>query len=275
MLTPNIQNNKYTPSPLPEIAAPWDGRLLEEAAQFIHEDAGALHLIFLAFTARIGLWDGDIPAARKWLEHSAVTGDIEHYHIYQHFTTVRAYAVLGELEQAKDLAGRLRQTGRPQDAAEAGVLLSAILWAEGHKDEAQAMMEAVLTQPYASTDLIAAEGAAVLQVLKKISGKTEHASYRGALDPVYVNSVYIAAYAVSKQRKGIMAGYEAKPVKLSKQQKMIIQLLAQGYKRDGIVKKTGLSLSTVKSYTNIAYGKLGAGSAADAVMKARELGMIE
>jgi len=71
------------------------------------------------------------------------------------------------------------------------------------------------------------------------------------------------------------AGAGKKPVKLSNQQKMIVQLLSQGYKRKDIIAKTGLSLGTVKSYTRIAFEKLEADNAASAVMRARELGIIK
>ncbi|MDR0293530.1 MAG: LuxR C-terminal-related transcriptional regulator [Oscillospiraceae bacterium] len=256
---------------------------LEQAGRFVNEDAQFLRPNFLAFTARVRIWNGDPDAAREWLDHYFVTesATLEPYRLYQYFTTARAYAALWELEKAKDLAARLRQMGkdfrRPQDAAEAGVLLAAVLWAEDSKDEAQRMLETVLSemQPLAFIRLIADEGAAVLPVLKKVSGKTERPDYRGGLDPVYVNNVYIAAYAVSRQRKGIMADHEKNTIKLSRQQKKIVELLAKGYKRESIIEKTGLSLNTVKSHTRIAYEKLGVGNAADAVMKARELGLVE
>jgi LuxR family maltose regulon positive regulatory protein len=257
--------------------------LLKEIYEFINERAQFLLPNFLAFTTRIKLWNGDRTAAQEWIDRNFANESmvLEPCRIYQYFTTVRAYAVLGELDRAKDFAARLRQTAkdshRPRCAAEAGVLLSAILWAKGNRDEAQSMMETVLseTQPYSFVRLIADEGAAILQVLKKISGKTEHGNYQGVLDPVYVNGVYIAAFAVGKKREGIISELDKKTVKLSKQQKMIISLLAQGYKRESIIEKTGLSLGTVKSYTRIAYEKLGVDRAADAVIKARELGIIE
>ena len=257
--------------------------LLKETEKFINNDAPFLRHNFLAFTTRVKLWDGDTSAAEEWMDYYFVNESktLEPYRIYQYFTTIRAYAVLGELEKAKDITVRLREMSRdfhrPQGAAEAGVLLSVILWAEGEKEKAQEMMETVLSemQPYSFIRLIADEGADVLKVLKKIIGKIEHTNYHGLLDTTYVNSVYITAYAISKQRGGITAGLKTKPVNLSGQQKMIVRLLAQGYKRKGIINKTGLSLSTVKSHINIAYRKLGASNAADAVVKARELGIIE
>ncbi len=90
---------------------------------------------------------------------------------------------------------------------------------------------------------------------------------------VFVNNVYLAAYGVSKMRSGITANIQAKP-KLSRQQIKILSLLAQGYKREEILSLTGLSLGTVKTHTKLLYEKLNVGSAADAVAKGRELGII-
>ncbi|MDR2727677.1 MAG: LuxR C-terminal-related transcriptional regulator [Chitinispirillales bacterium] len=257
--------------------------LLDEIETFINEEAKFLLSNFLAFTSRVELWNGETAAAQEWLDHYFVNESelIAPYKLYQHFTTIRAFTVSGELEKAKTLAVRVRKMGkdfrRPQDAAEAGVLLAAILWAEDKKEESQEMMETVLSemQPYSFIRLIADEGAAVLQVLKKILCKIEQANYHDLLDYKYVKSVYIAAYAVSKQRCGITAGLKPKRVKLSKNQKMVVQLLAHGHKRENIVEKTGISLNTVNTHIKIAYSKLGVSSAADAVVKARELGIIE
>jgi len=256
--------------------------VLIRTSEFVNSDAQFLNPNFLAFTTRIKLWDGNTDAAREWLDNYFVTEALVlmPYRIFQYFTTIRAYTVLGELDKAKNLAIRLRQMGkdfhRPQDSAEAGVLLAVILWADRRKNEAQEMMETVLQemQPHSFIRMVADEGAAVMQVLKKVLGKTEHTDYQGMLDPVYVNSVYITAYAVSKQRKGIITETEKKPVRLSKQQKAIIRLLAQGHKRESIAEQTGISLNTVKYHSKLAYEKLGANNAAEAVMKARELGLI-
>ena len=256
---------------------------IEKIEMFIDEEAEFLRPNFLAFKSRIKLWNGETAAGREWLEHYFVNESavIELYKLYQHFTTIRAYAVLGELEKAKALAVRVRKMGkdfhRPQDAAEAGVLLAVCLWAEGKKEESQEIMETVLseTQPYSFIRLIADEGAAVLHVLKKILKKIEQANYHDLLDAKYVKSVYMAAYTVSKQRGGITAGLKPKQVKLSKKQRMVLGLLAKGYKREGIMEKTGLSLNTVNTHIKIAYSKLEVNSAADAVVKAQELGIIE
>ncbi|HHV12415.1 MAG TPA: response regulator transcription factor [Clostridiales bacterium] len=66
-----------------------------------------------------------------------------------------------------------------------------------------------------------------------------------------------------------------KPVKLSKQQKSVLELLAKGYKNAKIVDMTGLSINTIRYHTKIVYRKLDVSNAMDAVLRARELGLIE
>jgi LuxR family maltose regulon positive regulatory protein len=257
--------------------------ILDKTAQFVEEEASYLRPNFLAFTTRIKLWQGGISAAREWLGQYFISesSKVELYRIYQHFTTIRAYIVLGEFEKAKNLTMQVRKMGqeffRPQDAAEAAVLLAVVLWLTGKKEEAQGMMETALLEmhPYLFVRLIADEGAAVLPILKKVTAKLSRGDNPSGLDPIYVNSVYLAAYSVSRQRGGLTAGLSMVPPKLSGQQHKILTLLAKGYKREDIIKETGLSLSTVKTHTRLLYEKLAVSSAADAVLRARELGIIE
>jgi len=72
----------------------------------------------------------------------------------------------------------------------------------------------------------------------------------------------------------VRAGQD-KPVKLSRQQAYMLSLLSQGYKNAEIAELTGLSIPTIKTHTSVAYRKLGVNNAMDAVLKARELNLIE
>jgi len=55
----------------------------------------------------------------------------------------------------------------------------------------------------------------------------------------------------------------------------MIALLSKGYKNQEIVEITGLSIHTVKSHLAAAYAKLEVNNAMDAVLKAKELGIIK
>ena len=238
---------------------------------------------FLAMETKFKLWNGDQEAAKAWLERLFVTDDEQllFYKLYQYFTTVRAYILLSEPEKAMAYLEKLQQLGsdyhRPLDIAEAGVLLSALQWATGYQKEAVQSMEKILLtmQPCRAIRIIADEGAAVLPILKKIAGNIDKAEDKGQLEERYLNQVMLCAYEVSKRHIGITAHFNAKAVKLSKQQKYILTLLAQSYKNTEIIEMTGLTLNTIRSHTRILYQKLGVNKAADAVIEAKRLGIIE
>ena len=258
---------------------------LQTAEKYIAE-SGATYLRpnFIAYKTRVMLMDGDKSAAKAWLEHYfvTITENLELYKIYQHFTTARAYMALGDTDMAMRYISRLKKLGadfiRPLDIAEATVLQAALEWAVGDKKEALGTLEEALTamQKYGFIRVIADEGAAVLPILKKLELKLKKENAQSALNARYLNEVIIVAYEVSKRHKGVSANIRPrKPIKLSKQQKHIISLLSKGYKHAEIVELTGLTIHTVKSHCAAAYAKLDANNAMDAVVKAKELGLID
>lgn len=64
-------------------------------------------------------------------------------------------------------------------------------------------------------------------------------------------------------------------MKLSPQQKRVLELLARGLRNAEIAAECGLTLPTVKSHVQAAYRKLDVHTAPDAVLRARELGLLQ
>lgn len=258
---------------------------LEQLAE--REDSREIRQNFLAYKTRLRLFDGNKYAAKEWLENYFVTdtnndsGGLEFYKIYQHFTTARAYIVLGMANEASRFISGLRRLAsdfrRPLDAAEAGVLQAVLEWAVGNKAEAQNTLETVLDglQHGGFIRVVSAEGAAVLPVLRRLDAKVRKDGYSGPLQSQYTHQVMLAAYEQSKRRRGIAVHIKSGAAKLSKRQKLIISLLADGCKYTEITEATGLSIHTVKSHVQAAYTKLCVNNSLDAVAKARELGFID
>ncbi len=251
------------------------------------EAAGAHYLgqNFLAYKTRLRLWNGDKSAAGEWLKNYFVTQreQIPLYKVFQYFTTARAYMVLDQPEKALEVLRKLRQLAedfrRPLDIAEARMLEACLEWAAGSRREAAATLEEVLLtmQPHGFIRIVADEGSAVTPVLKRVLAKVNQEGYRGGLTRAYVTEVLLAAHGVSKLHQGVTANMvkSRKPVNLSRQQRHMIGLLAQGYKNSKIAEISGLAVPTVKGHLMLAYEKLGVNNAMDAVLKARELGIIE
>lgn len=248
------------------------------------ENAPHLRQNLLAYETKIQLYNGDTQAAKTWLENYFVaeSDHLEFYKIFQHFTTAMSFVVLKQTNKAMDYILRLKKLGtdyrRPLDIAEASVLQAVLEWALGNKKEAVNTLETALTamQKYGFVRVFAESGAAVLPILKKLTQNLKKDRCQGSLDFHFLNEITIAAYEQSKRCKGITVNIRTeKPVKLSKQQKNIITLLSKGYKNANIVELTGLTIHTVKSHQAAAYTKLGVNNAMDAVIKAKDLGIIE
>jgi LuxR family maltose regulon positive regulatory protein len=162
--------------------------------------------------------------------------------------------------------------------AEAGTLRAALEWATGKRKEAVATLETVLAamQPHGYARIIANEGAAIEPVLRRIAAKVKKTDYSGALTRQFVVDTLLIARSVAKGHRGVTVNLlkSAKPVRLSKQQKKMIELLAAGYKNQEIAEDSGLAIDTVKVHLKIAYRKLCVNNAVDAVLKARELELI-
>ncbi len=237
----------------------------------------------LSVDTKFKLWNANQASAKVWLAQPFITSDdsFQFNKINQYFTTARAYIVLSEHTKAADYLVKLKKLSaiyrRPFDFAEAGVLLAVLQWATGSRQEAVRSLEEVLLklQPYHAVRIIAEEGFAVLPILKSIADRIYNADYQGPLESSYLNQVILCAGEVSKIRKGITALLSQKPVKLSKQQKYVLMLLAEGYKNTQIVDMTGLTLNTIRAHTKILYQKLGVNKAADAVIEAKRLGILE
>ncbi len=259
---------------------------METLTAFVNAAAPYFIPNLTAYRATRRLLDGDISAAREWLEQYYVT-DIDHIEFFlsfQHFTTARAYAALGEKERALEYLLLLKDFGinlnRPLDRCEAGVILAAFYQAQNQKKEADAELTEVLEvlQPYGFIRVVADEGRVIVPVLKRIITTVAEDGYKGPLTRAYVNEVMLAAHSFGNAHGGYMAGAakkKEKPVKLSGQQSHMLILLSKGYRQADISAETGLSIPTIKSHTSLAYKKLGVNNAMDAVLKARELGLIE
>lgn len=258
--------------------------VMDELSAFVEASAQYFLPNLTAYQTKLRLLNGDVSAAREWLDRYFVM-EIEHiefFRSFQHFTTARAYLALGEMEKAERLIHMLeafgRDLNRPLDEGEALILSAALKWAKGDKKGADAALESALTllQPYGYIRIFADEGACIQPILKRLTTRVDKEGYSGALKREYLLEVTLACHTFAREHKGVTANllHPDKPVKLSKQQAMVLSMLSKGYKNAEICEQTGLSLPTIKSHTAVAYRKLHVNNAMDAILKARELGLI-
>lgn len=238
--------------------------------------------VLSAYETKLRLLDGDKAAAKEWLENYFITESYnpQLHKIFLHFTTIRAYVALGEYDKAKTLCQKIWKLctdyHRVLDAAEAAVLLAVIMQMTGNKQEAYDILQKTLSdmEPYGYIRVFADEGKSILPILKKLVKKADIESTTDVNKRVFLKKVYIAAYEQSKRYKGIATSIELKAIKLSRQQKHILEFLAKGYKNAEVVELTGLSINTVRYHTKMAYQKLNVNNVMDAVIKAKDLELI-
>lgn len=257
---------------------------MKEVKEYIRTSSSQYLLKNLsAYESRTAIINGEKSAAENWLKNYYINDNSfnEFYKIYRNFTTVRAYILLTQMDKAKNALYKLKALSesydRLLDAAEADILLSIVEWATGKKKEAQKRLHDVLEslQLYGFIRVVANEGKAVLPILSSVIKKLEKET--GQSDGLYkfAKKVYIAAYEQSKHFKGLTHNSEVVAVKLSPQQKHVLELLAKGYKNAEIVELTGLSLNTIRTHTRIAYQKLEVNNALDAIVRAKQLEIIK
>lgn len=236
-----------------------------------------------AYEARNLIFNGEKAAAELWLKNYYVDDAYDAlYKLYRNFTTVRALILLGHTDQASEALNRLKglaeRFDRLLDIAEADILLSIIEWNAGKKKEARLRLLSVLSKlhPYGFIRIAANEGKAVLPILSSLLKNPEIEANQTDSIYKFIKETYYAAYDRAKYLRGITHNSDTDiPVQLSSQQKRVLSLLARGYKNTEIVTETGLSLNTIRTHTKLAYRKLDVTNSSDAVVKAKELGMIE
>lgn len=67
---------------------------------------------------------------------------------------------------------------------------------------------------------------------------------------------------------------QLEPVALSRREQQVLGHLARGLGNDAIARDLGLSPSTVRNYISVVYSKLGVHSRAEAIVWARERGIV-
>jgi LuxR family maltose regulon positive regulatory protein len=241
---------------------------------------------FRAYLFRLRLTNGDIDAAKEWLKDYDVNvyDSIMFFNLYQHFTTARAYIVIGNyanatlfLKKLLELSERYRRT---LDIIEAHILLAIVYWKKGGHGQTIALNYLDQAIDYAHEhgyiQVFANEGAELVNMLLKIHKRSLQKNYRGGEIPgVFVNTLYLAAVAETKRSKGLTGGRTPKNLEFTEKQKTVMRLMCEGYGRKEIAEKMGIDKSGIKSHARLIYKKLDVSNGVEAVLKIKELGLLD
>jgi LuxR family maltose regulon positive regulatory protein len=117
------------------------------------------------------------------------------------------------------------------------------------------------------------EGGDILPVLQKMLNRLKYGYDADILNKSFVNTLFFGAQTMAR-RRGTLVKERNKPVKLSPRQFEILRFLEQNFSYREISDKMGIKVTTVDDHIDKVYEKLGVSSARDAVLKAREWGLI-
>jgi LuxR family maltose regulon positive regulatory protein len=261
-------------------------RVLDDARDMIKQDkAFYLSANLKAFTVRRQLSDGDKNAAKEWLKNcnGNLLDNLSFFKIYQYFTTARAYIVTGNYTQAALILNKLLQLSeryrRTLDIIESNILLAIIYWKKergGQNIALNYLERAVITADvYKYTQVFANEGAELVNMLHRLQKRSVQVKYSGNISASFVKTLYITAVAGSKLAKGLTSGNAPVNLTFTDKQKTVMKLMSEGCSRNDIAQKMGLKPNGVKSHTELIYKKLNVSNSVEAVLKIRELGVLD
>lgn len=253
--------------------------LIEEAEQMFVPDAVPLVKTFDAIRARIWISQGDLDKAVEWQLARQMSVDDELFYLEEHAYVTLARLLIAQfnvsedketLQQAKRLLKRLFEAAeagsRIGSMAEIRMLQALLHKAEKDSDAALAMLEhaLVLAEPERYIRVFLEEGEPMAKLLQKVPAGT----------PGFVFARVLLKHfeTTASQRASIEQGGLLDP--LTSREMDVLQLISAGLRNQEIADQLFISLATVKRHIANVYGKLEVSHRTEAIVKARELGLV-
>lgn len=229
-----------------------------------------------AFITRIALHDGDLATAEKWLvEAPDETAAFNIMARYLYLTKVRVYIAFENYNEALALLEKLIsyavQYDRPYVRMES-LLLKAVICYRAGEDYLSPLQESLtMAEKYSFVRIISEEGTAVLPLLKEFKKKAgaEKPDFQTWLAKVIKETDRVASLYPSYLRSNIAYKRDFSDKALA-----VLSLLAKGYSVTQIGNPLNMKPDTVKYYTKQIYKKLGVSGRSDAVLTARNMGIL-
>ena len=224
-----------------------------------------------AWRARLWLAQGDLAAASQWAQaYGLRVGDeLCFLHEFGHLTRARVCLARGDLDGAGQLLDRLlplaRAAGRVGRVIE--MLLLQALVRQAASDSRAALSSfgraLALAEPEGYVRIFVDEGAPV-------AGLLQQALSRG-IAPGYVRRLLAAGLGAAVLQPQVDPSL-ADP--LTARELEVLNLIAAGLRNQEIADQLVISLATVKRHISNIYGKLRVSHRTQAVVRARELGLL-
>ena len=229
-----------------------------------------------AFKVRIALYKGDLSKVEEWLKE-APDENQEFYILerYRYLTKVRCYIAGRNYIGALSLLEKLIQYAKSYDRKYVemeSTLLKAIVYSRTGQDYLS-LLEEVLKKAhhYHFVRIISAQGSAVTKLLNAYSRWDQK-----QLDTnnSWFKQIVTEADSMENHYPGYLRVGIAGRADFSEQALSVLSLLAKGYSVPQMAEMLAVKSSTVKYHIKQIYKKLGVSSRSDAVLTARNVGII-
>jgi LuxR family maltose regulon positive regulatory protein len=236
-----------------------------------------------AWQARIWLVQGQLGSASQWERERALgpEGGLDYLHEVEDIVSARLLIAQGCLEDASGLLQRLLELakagGRISRTIEILNLRALTLQAQGDSDAAITSLShaLVLAEPGGFIRTFVDEGPPMAHLLSEALSL--------GIAPDYVRRL-LTAFPLTRSESAAepnrAAPSRTQAIKselvepLSERELEVLQLIAEGLTNPEIAARLYLALNTIKAHTRNIYGKLGVHNRTQAVVQARELGLL-
>jgi LuxR family maltose regulon positive regulatory protein len=232
-----------------------------------------------ALKADVYLRQGRLGKAQAWARERGLSpsGEIDYLHEFEYITLARILMAEGLLDTALNLLERLRQAAEAQDRSgsmiEISIVQALAQQAQGNTPAALAALDRALTlaKPEGYVRIFVGEGEMMRLLIADFRVLIEKQSGREGRSLIgYVNKL-LAAFApqsaISNQQSAMLDP-------LSPRELEVLRLIEQGLSNQEIADRLFLALSTVKGYTRTIFDKLQVQRRTEAIVRARELGLL-
>ena len=257
---------------------------IAEAGQAAPGPAGPLNPV-PAQRARLLLAQGDLAAAARWTQDNGLDEDDEPDYASEQAHLVLARVLLAQARPGPALAllDRLHAAAAAQHRAgsliEIGALRALALAASGDADRAVDALAGVLTLacPQGYVRIFADEGPPMAALLARLiaAQRSGHAAGVPLSCLARVQRAFDAGHAGPGPRSGTAPAVVPGLVEqLTSRELEVLEMLAAGKPNQAIASELVVTLDTVKKHVSHVLAKLGAANRTEAVVRARELGLI-
>lgn len=232
--------------------------------------------------AQFKMMAGDLAAAERWVEERHLTPQDPISglrHEYRYVVLAQLLVAQGRTAEALALSERVFSVaeahGLSLRMSQMLALQAVALEIEGHTDEALAHLEQALriAGPDGPINFLLNESPSMSKLLCRLAAR--------GLFPAYVQEL-LAAFGVHDEaaappaagRTSTPAGVPPLVEPLSERELEVLRLIAAGHSNREIANTLYLATGTVKKHVNNIYTKLGVNSRTQALVRARELGLL-